>query len=258
LERSEYSQRYLSLLKQRSYLVPKGPAVPEMPVPTRPDQGHGSNRISLQYGEVEKEPFAEFRLRPAYHNLLDADEGYLAGSQIDFANVVVRYYRDLEKVRLQSLDLVSIVSLAPRHRFYKPVSWKIETGLQRQLFADGFERLLYNLNPGGGFTFGSERLMSFMLLETDLLFSDHFRDNYMAGVGGSVGLLAHLGLKLKMKLDARQVEYFVGDEDFSSLEGGAALNWQLGVNSSLVVEATRNKIHDIYSSEFKGGFNIYW
>ncbi len=258
LQRTEYSQRYLSLLKQRSYLVPKGPVVPEMPVPTRPDQGHGSNRISLQYGEVEKEPFAEFRLRPAYHNLLDADEGYLAGSQIDFANVVVRYYSDLEKVRLQSLDLISIVSLAPRHRFYKPVSWKIETGLQRQLFADGFERLLYNLNPGGGFTFGSERLMSFVLLETDLLFSDHFRDNYMAGVGGSVGLLAHLGSKLKLKLDARQVEYLAGDEEFSSLEAGAALNWQLGVNSSLVVEATRNKIHDIFSSEVKGGFNLYW
>lgn len=258
LERPEYRQRYLSLLKQRSYLAPEKPVIPERPAPVRPDKGHGSNRISLQYGEVEEEPFAEFRLRPAYHSLLDADEGYLPGSQIDFANVVIRYYSDLEKVRLQSLDLVSIVSLAPRDRFYKPVSWKIETGFNRQLFLDGFERLLYNLNPGGGFTFGNERLMSFFLLETDLQFSDHFRDNYMLGFGGSVGMLAHLGPKLKMKLDARQIEYFVGDEDFSSLAAGAALNWQLGINSSLVVEATRSKIHDVYSSEVKGGFNLYW
>jgi hypothetical protein len=258
LERPEYRQRYLALLKQRSYLVPESPAVPEIPVPVRPDKGHGSNRISLQYGKVAEEPFAELSLRPAYHNLLDADEGYLTGSQIDFANAVVRYYRDQEKVRLQSLDLVSIVSLAPRHRFYKPVSWKLEAGFERQLFADGFERQLFSLNPGGGFTIGSKRLMSFLLLETDLQLSDHFRDNYMAGVGGSAGMLAHLGSKLKLKLDARQVEYLAGDEDFSSLEGKAALNWQLGVNSSLVVEATRKKIHDIYSSEVKGGFNIYW
>ena len=85
--------------------------------------------------------------------------------------------------------------------------------------------MLFGLNPGGGFTFGDERLMAFFLLETDLQLSDFFRDDYMLGFGGSAGM---------------------------------ALNWQIGVNSSLGVEASRHRIHDIYSSEIKGGFNLYW
>jgi len=258
VERPEYRKRYLALLQQRSYLSPEIEAVPAMPVPTRPDKGHGSYRLSLQSGEVEEESFVEIRLRPAYHSLLDDDAGYLAGSQIDFLNIVGRYYTEPDKSRLHAVDLVSIVSLAPRHRFYKPISWKLQTGFKRQVFADGVDRMLFNINPGGGFTFGSGHLLTSIMLETDLQFSRYYRDDAVLGFGGSVGLLAGLGPKLKFKLDARQVEFLVGDEEFRSRRASGGVNWQLGTNSSLVFEASREAIHDVYKTELQGGFNLYW
>lgn len=258
IERPEYRRRYLALLQQRSYIKPETRPVPEIPVPVRPDRGHGSNRFSLQGGEWRKRSFVELSYRPAYHDLLDDNDGYLAGSQINFANVDLRYYDEEDQLRLHQLDLVSIVSLTPRHRFYRPISWKLEAGFSRQVFESDRDRLLFRVNPGGGFTYGDEQIMLYLLVETDARLSRHFRDKYMLGFGGSGGLLAELGGRIKLKLDIRQIGFLYGDEPYREFEATAGFNWTLGTDSSFVVEAKREKTHDIYGTEVKAGFNFYW
>ncbi len=258
LERPEYRKRYLELLKQRSYQTPVVSAVPEIPVPVRPDRGHGSNRISLQGGESGGEAFAEIRIRPAYHSLLDADEGYLAGSEIEFANITARHYTGPDQTRLEAFDLVSIVSLAPRHRFYRPVSWKVKAGLKRELLQDRVDRLIFSLNPGGGFTFGNDTGLAFVLFETDLQLSRHFRDGYMLGFGGSAGLVLRVGPSLKLRSGYRQIAYVSGDGDRAVAAGDLGLNVKLSANSSLVLEFEREYADGYYKSEIKGGINYYW
>ena len=51
------------------------PADADIPVPGRPDRGHGSNRFGLSAGWREDDFFLEARIRPAYHHLMDADAG---------------------------------------------------------------------------------------------------------------------------------------------------------------------------------------
>jgi hypothetical protein len=119
MEKEEYRSRYLSLLHARSRLGLADQADTDIPVPGRPDRGHGSNRFGLAAGWRENDFFLEGRIRPAYHNLMDDDAGYLAGSQIDFANLVLRAYPGRNRLELHALDLINIVSLSPRHPFFR-------------------------------------------------------------------------------------------------------------------------------------------
>jgi hypothetical protein len=83
--------RLLALLRARSE-IPGKADVPPVPQPqTRPDQGHGSTRAAFGIGSADGKKFVEVRLRPALHNLLDPQEGFLPGTEIDFLDVALRY-----------------------------------------------------------------------------------------------------------------------------------------------------------------------
>ncbi|MEN8197941.1 MAG: DUF4105 domain-containing protein, partial [Pseudomonadota bacterium] len=64
-ERDPMARRSLALLGARSE-IPPAADVPPLPVPeTRPDEGHGSARLSFGGGRMDDRNFLEMRLRPA-------------------------------------------------------------------------------------------------------------------------------------------------------------------------------------------------
>jgi hypothetical protein len=68
-----------------------GPPPPEVPMPAvRPDEGHGSARLSVGGGTTAGNGFQDIRFRGAYHDLIDPTPGYSRGAQIEFGNIVVR------------------------------------------------------------------------------------------------------------------------------------------------------------------------
>lgn len=257
LDQAAYQQRSLELLRARSRLGRADEDYLALPNPGRPDRGHGSNRLALGVGVRGDDWFQELRLRPAYHNLLDADQGYLAGSQIDFANLVLRWYPARRQLALQRLDLIDIVSLSPRHAFFNPVSWKVTTGFQQRQFDDGEDHLVYRLNPGGGFTWGNEQLMTYLLMETEGLLSGRFRDSFAVGVGGSVGMLATPRPDWKVYLSARQLWYVAGDPH-RDLKLSLRQNWQLAPAWSLALEVGRERLFGDYITDGALLINYYW
>ena len=113
--------------------------------------------------------FEEVGFRPAYHDLLDNDRGYVEGAQIVFADAALRFYSSDRKLVLQKLDIIDIVSLSPRDTFFQPFSWKIKTGLLQQTGNDGQDHLVYQLNPGGGISYKLNKgNLLYFLGETDL------------------------------------------------------------------------------------------
>ena len=255
LDQTAYQQRSLELLSARSRLGL--PADPDPADPGRPDRGHGSNRLAFGVGWRSDDWYQEVRVRPAYHNLLDADQGYLAGSQIDFANLTLRYYPERRQTVLQSFDLIDIVSLSPRHAFFKPVSWKVTTGFLQRQFADSDDHLAYRLNPGGGFTWGSDRAMAYALFETDALLSGRFRDSFALGIGGTVGAQITPQPQWKLHMSARQVWYELGDPH-RGLEISLKQNWRLDENLSVVMEVSRERIFSDYVTDGAVLVNYYW
>jgi hypothetical protein len=183
---------------------------------TRPDQGHPTRRIAIGIGHNDWGMFQELRLRPAYHDQLDPSGGYSEGAQINFVDIAARHYQDSNRFLLEKLSLVDIVSLAPRDRFFKPISWKINTGLARERLAenDKDNDPVFRANGGAGFAVSPwSNAMLYGLLEGTLDVGGAQDDHHALGIGPSIGLLASPNEWWKLNLFMRYQRYFTGEED---------------------------------------------
>jgi len=187
-ERDTAASRSMSLLRARSH-VPVQDVTPPLPKPGyRPDEGHDTARIALYQGTLEGDAITDLFLRPAYHDLLDADAGYQPGAQIDFFDFHFRHLYEQNTSILESFTIVDIVSLAPRNRFFSPTSWRVKTGLERVQLPNSKNRpLLFSVRGGGGpsYQLGDYGLVTLML-EGSLLATDELSNGYAPAIGPSV------------------------------------------------------------------------
>jgi len=124
---------------------------PPVPVPARPDTGHHSKRATFGVLDRNGRGYAEVGLRLAYHSLEDNELGYLRGAQINIGAVTLRRQNSSGKTVLQRLDLVDIVSLTSRSRFFHPLSWRVRGGVER-VYSGGADRAVGQVSGGAGFT----------------------------------------------------------------------------------------------------------
>jgi hypothetical protein len=153
--RDEAAPLALQLLAARSQITAEADLDPVPSPSTRPDQGHGSARVAAGVGARDGRFFQFLQARPAYHDLLDAENGYVRGAQIDFLDLALRHYEGDAGITLDRLTVVGIRSLSPRNRLIKPISWQLGGGLQRYRESAGDEKgtLVAALTGGAGPTF---------------------------------------------------------------------------------------------------------
>ena len=253
-----YVDRFLKTLRVRSVLGEPDEERYRIPAPGRPDEGHNSNRFSLGTGIKKDEPFQEIKFRPAYHDLLDNGKGYKPGSQIVFGNTALRYYSCDNQLKLENLDIIDIVSISPRDEFFKPISWKIKTGLVQKVMEDGEDHLIYELNPGGGFAYKSDVLgLCYLMVETDLNVGGILDEGYAAGIGASMGFIKGLTDFWKIHFFARDIYYGLGDTH-NIFKAALLQNFTISTNTSLTLEISRSKDHQFYQTEAQAYWNLFF
>src|SRR5690606_10323387 len=159
-----------------------------------PDRGHGTARVRIGAGVRDERAFVELRARPAFHDLLDPPGGYLRGAAIDFLGVALRVYREHGDVDLRALTLVGIVSLAPRDALFRPISWRVRTGLTSRLAPRGDGALgdawFWDATGGAGLTTAlGERALVYGLVEAQAETSPRLSPGFALGPAASAGLL---------------------------------------------------------------------
>lgn len=238
IPKDSYQGRYLGILSVRSKVGGPPPASRPLPVPAPPESGHLVSRASLAAGARDGRPFLEAAYRPAYHSLEDPAEGFNDGSQIVFSDAAVRWYPRDGKVRLQRWDLIDIVSFAPRDALFHPVSWKVRTGFATRDFPGSEEALVYELNPGGGFSWKVSPLgIAYVLMETDLAVSGRYDRSFAFGMGGSAGIARQVSDRLGVLARARYVHGVLGDrEQGRRFTASMMVPLRLSRNRSLVLE----------------------
>lgn len=260
LSEEAFRKRYLPILAERSRIAGAGTERPAVPRPAPPDRGHGSSRASLGGGVRGDDAFVEAGYRPAYHELLDDGDGYTEGSEIDFLNLAVRWWLEEDRVRLHRLDLVRIVSLAPRDRFFRPVSWKVLASVRDREFRDDRREAAFVLNPGGGFAWSPwEGSLLSALLETEAAASEGYDDGYAVAAGISGVAAIRLSRPLRLLLEARRTFGFLGDtRQGSRFDAAARLGVRLGQDLSLFLEGEREDAEGIHEFEGKATVNLYF
>jgi len=242
LDLDAYSRVYLKILAERS-LLGKGdedPYVIEPPAP--PDAGHKTTKIAMGGGVRRDEWHAELHLQPEFHGLLDPDQGYLKGAQIKFLDTALCFAPASDRLWLKTLHLLDIVSTAPRDRFFKPYSWKVATGWDTEVMADGRDSLIFRINTGGGLAGKSPwGGIAHAFAELDLNAGRRFSGNVAAGPGLTLGTQEQLNDWWKLQLQGQAFFYFLGD-DRVALKGMLAQNFRLARNSSLNLELSYGNV----------------
>lgn len=135
IEESIVQPQLRQLLALRSQIdLDKQRQEPKRPT-KEPTQGHNARNISVKAGEVQGDKFIELGHRQAYHDLIDPQGGYRAGTQLLFLNGNAQWRND--HLKLERLDLLEVNSYNPIQPFKTPLSWGFNLGWRQEAIHDG-------------------------------------------------------------------------------------------------------------------------
>jgi hypothetical protein len=254
-------ERSLALLTARNRVPVRGEIAPPPERPgVRPDQGHETARAQLGAGWRDGRFFLEARARPAFHDLLDPQGGYLPGAQIQFLDTAVRFYPDGDEFDLHEFTLIDIFSIAPRDELFDPVSWHFRTGLTTQLLrgrhrdelssgklfrTEGGAGLARQLAPG---------LLGYGFLDGSLELSGKLQPDWASGIGARSGLLfGREGARWRVWLEGQAMRFVVGDTR-TRLSGRLRQSFRL--SRSTGIELDLDLRHDFHETWLEAG--LYW
>jgi len=232
---------------------PVDDAIQPPPVPVQPDNSHHSMRAFINIGEENKNKYSEFGLRLSFHGLTDNIKGFLQGAQINMGNFQIRATEN-DSVKLQQFDAVDIFSLTPRTQLFKPLSWKIYTGMERQL-TNGKDRLVSHVTGGAGFAyqpFNNNQVYAMLMARAER--NRGFRRSIEAAIGYNTGMLYHF--------DSSTARIELSGEEFKNDEyrhrSIYSQNFVISRNHSIKLSAIREKQENIKFSEFNIAYQYYF
>jgi hypothetical protein len=226
VEQTDFQPRFVGMLQARARLgVPAHDAI-SAPTDIPPDQGHGSLRLGFGGGVSGGKTFIEATIRPAYHDLLDPAAGYVEGAQIDFMGLEGRWYEGDARPTLERWEAIGLRSFSPRDAFFSPPSWKVDTGIVRELVEEAGHsehHAFVDFGVGASWRLPASGLW-YAMVDADLRVVD--TDPSLAlGVGPELGAVVRFG-PLALNPVARWSS-FIGDLP--------ADNWKLGLRGSVTV-----------------------
>ena len=225
----------------------------DIDTPAAPENGHGSKRTSFGLGKRLDNNYAELAFKMSFHDLEDNEDGFLRGAQINIGSVQIRAEEN-ETIRLYRLDLVDIFSMTPRTRFFHPLSWKIYTGLERQL-TRGVDQLTAHVTGGGGGSWYLLENSQVYALATARLETNKQLDRAIEpAIGFTSGVLQHFGPSTA-RLD-------VSGEQFSDgiyrLRAGYVQNFVVSTNQSIRFSAMYQWQEDDEFSDVQLNYQYYF
>ncbi|MCE0492660.1 Lnb N-terminal periplasmic domain-containing protein [Vibrio salinus] len=241
LERNSTAKRLTKILIARSRINAKSP-FPPVPTPqTSPDQGHGSARIGIARNQYQhRQNTTSFEWRPSYHDLFDAQSGFIPGAQISFLDTKVNI-DDNGHSELDHFYFMDALALAPSNRVFDSLGWGVKIGFDRP---DATNESRLFIKGGAGKAWGqADHLHVYWLFEAELNQGQLTDHDFTLGVGAKSGLLYSLTTQHRIGIEAEWISLIDGiTDDHSSIKG--TWNWSLSTNTALRTEIGYSKWHE--------------
>lgn len=143
-------RKTIQLLSSRSKLGTAAARSKSRPA-VRDDEGHETLRLESSAGFAADEPYLEFGVRPAFHDLLDPVSGYPPGASLEMFRLRLRQALSEDAaLRIHDLTFIDIDSRSPVSALDRPLSWGIAFGLIRE---STYEPLAPYIQPSAGITY---------------------------------------------------------------------------------------------------------
>lgn len=235
-EKTDDGRLHLIGTMRSSNTVPVPSSIIEVPG-IRPDQGHAVSRFNVDIGSYGQQPYLQMGIRPVFHDVFDPQGGFEKGVQIEALYPQFRYYPELERVQLESFDVLDILSVPPATAVAAPLAWKTRLGLQRLEEADSRRKLTGNVEVGFGFSreLGKETLL-YGLAGGRVLVADRFDHLLDAGPAIFAGIVTNVDENQTVGLTG-QVSYMVMDRQMTLYDFSAVQSFYWSSNVGLQVRA---------------------
>ncbi len=243
LAKEAYAARYHAILKVRAALG-MGESL-EIPQKSNPDQAHRGARVTLGKGWQQNRHPLYLGWRPAFHDLNEVDIGQLGGAQIEFFDTLIGM--DEHDVKLEKLTLLSLASITPISHFFRPLSWRMKAGWDRDY---GDDQSSFVARVGAGTSIGDEKRYAYVVSEPEI----RLGFNTDLGVGIKAGGVFNWNGAHKSTLEAGHVVYL----DLKGLSrADISHQWQWDTDHSVYVQAgyQEQEHHDV---RIKVGLNLYF
>ena len=224
------------LAKRSSYQVPDQRLTPPQPS-VDPAQGHATTRLSLTLGQVQQQDVVSIEWRPAYQDLLDADDGYRRGAAIDFLRLNVGYNATTHQAKLFNFTLLNIDSLAAGNGFSRPLSWSFSLGAQQaaldqQQFSENKQHTVGFIDGGAGLSsqFNSPTWLCFALTQGSLQTGQAIDKGWRIGAGAKLGCRQQSAYG-QFLVESRALYY--NDDSQPIISTQAAYQWRINLNNGL-------------------------
>lgn len=256
VEKEDYRRRLLAILGERSRL--KGVREDyDFPPPPQPLAGHRADRLSIGLGSKGGDLFQDIRYRPVYHDMLDPDNGYIQGGQINLMNVVGRYYYEEKRFELNRLEIIDILSISPIDIFFRAFSWRISSGITRCDVFSGRDFLIGQIIGSlGGAVSPVKHIMVYSMADLAVQAGGKLENSHALGGGASAGLLASISGIWKLHCFLRDIWYVTGEKR-NAISYGVAQSLRMGNRMSIFGElATGGRIKK-EKIECMAGIQVY-
>ncbi|RQW63412.1 Lnb N-terminal periplasmic domain-containing protein [Vibrio viridaestus] len=241
LERDLTAKRLTKILIARSRVDASSPFPPVAKPKTSPDQGHGSARVGIARNTFsEKTNNTSIEWRPSYHDLFDAQEGFIPGAQISFLDTKLSI-NDRGNTAVDHFYFMDAMALAPSNRVFDSLAWGVKLGFDRP---DASNEGRWFLNGGTGKAWGSaDSLHLYWLVEAEVNQGDLTENDFAYGLGAKSGLLYSLNEKHRLGIEAEWLSLFNDKADnHSSID--ATWNWSTSTNTALRTKVGYSKWHE--------------
>jgi len=259
IDKKTYQERFLETLRARSRLgVMSAENAKKIPIPPRPERGHDSKRISLVGGLRDGNAFCELRFRPAFTDLLDMDYIHQQGAQIEFGDARLRYFFSNHRFQLQQIDIIDIISISGRDAFFKPLSWKVDTGFHRKPIDSREGSLFYRLNTGTGLAVDYPFLgLSYAMVTGEVDFTGALKENFALGPGLICGMVKKVAPFLKSHLYG-EVKWFMTGDSHTESAIAFSNNLKVSKNNHFSVELKWEHVRHWESMEASGVWHFFF
>jgi len=259
IEESVAQPQLRQLLALRSQIdLDKQRQEPKRPT-KEPTEGHNARNISVKAGEVQGDKFIELGHRQAYHDLIDPQGGYRAGTQLLFLNGNVQWRDD--HLKLERLDLLEVNSYNPIQPFKTPLSWGFNLGWRQEAIHDGTfseekRHGVANFNAQVGYSFADYELkhVCYGQLQTYLQAGSNLDKGWRVGMGPTLGCMNQWFERFNSVVQI-ELPYW---EDQNQWNLRVNTQWQYVINSNNTVRLNLDYEQQNHRDWMKSSLGYVW
>ena len=259
--KQEMAQNSLFILEKRSQIL-GDTILPKIKTPdSNPANSHNPQRtlIGAGYDSVRKF-FTQIDLRPAYHDLLDVDSGFLKGAQINVLDLSLRHFSDKNDLQLNYLNIVDIKSYSPINDLIQPISWQLKIGAENFYQKKTDYKNIAFVEIGAGANFELEQFSSNISFLINGLgyYGERLPENNLLGIKPQINLMSNINKSLKLQLNISD-NLFFDNANFNYQQYQIEQNFKLQKNLSIKAGYVRKNFRSGKNeNEIMAGMNVYF